>query len=120
MNIYLADDEKDYIESLGRSFNMFGYTAHVFLNGKTALEAMVNANGNGSKPDLLITDLNMVTTNDGLDLINKARAIDPSLPIILTTGNECPKGCPSNRFKYFTKPVSTEDLLKAAKEMLQV
>jgi DNA-binding NtrC family response regulator len=77
--ILVVDDEPDMVENLVRILRREGYrclSATAATKGAELLEA--------HRPDLLLTDLKMPEM-DGMELLRRAHALDPALPVIMIT-----------------------------------
>jgi DNA-binding NtrC family response regulator len=77
--ILVVDDEPDMVENLVRILRREGYrclSATAATKGMELLEA--------HRPDLLLTDLKMPEM-DGMELMRRAHAVDPALPVVLIT-----------------------------------
>jgi two-component system, NtrC family, response regulator HydG len=77
--ILIVDDEPDMVENCARILRRAGYrclTATDPVRGAALLES--------ERPDLVLTDLKMPGM-DGMELLRKARQIDPAVPVIVVT-----------------------------------
>jgi len=74
--VLIVDDEEHIKSLLSEIFSFNGYDVILANNGREALEILKN-----KYCSLLITDLNMPVM-DGIELVNKIRNLDISLPII--------------------------------------
>jgi DNA-binding NtrC family response regulator len=77
--ILIVDDEPDMVENLARALRRTGHRCLTTTDPQRAL-AMVES----ERPDLLLTDLKMPGM-DGTELMRRARAIDPVLPVVVIT-----------------------------------
>jgi two-component system, cell cycle sensor histidine kinase and response regulator CckA len=80
--ILLVDDERDILELGVTALREAGYAVQPASNGDIALVLIEQ----GVHFRLLITDIVMPGVLDGFALARRARDVDPSLPIIYTTG----------------------------------
>lgn len=80
--ILLVDDERDILEIGVMALRDAGYAVQPASNGDIALVLIEQ----GVPFRLLITDVVMPGVLDGFALARRARELDPSLPIIYTTG----------------------------------
>jgi CheY-like chemotaxis protein len=80
--ILLVDDERDILEMGLAALSDAGYFVQPAANGDIAL-VMIEQ---GLSFRLLITDIVMPGVLDGYALARRARAVDPALRIIYTTG----------------------------------
>jgi CheY-like chemotaxis protein len=107
--ILVVDDDRDACELLGLVLGEAGYTVEAADNGFQALSMVASKH-----PDLVLTDLQMPGMN-GLELIRRIRAIDPSVPVVLTTGletqNLCTAASAYGAEACLEKPVNLDELL---------
>ena len=80
--ILLVDDEPSIIEMVNQILEKNGYSVTSFIDGNEALE---HFRQQPHEFDLIITDLIMPAIT-GTELALKLSAINPNIPIILTTG----------------------------------
>jgi two-component system C4-dicarboxylate transport response regulator DctD len=79
--VIFIDDDDDVRRATAQMLELSGFTALVFSSAQQALPE-VTANF----PGVVATDIRMPDMN-GLQLFGRVRAIDPELPVILTTGH---------------------------------
>jgi DNA-binding NtrC family response regulator len=79
--ILAVEDEADILEFLKEFLISGGYEVATALSGEQALQLL-----NGQKFDLLVVDLKMPRIN-GLEVIKRARELDPNILGILITGD---------------------------------
>ncbi|MBK8000356.1 MAG: response regulator [Verrucomicrobia bacterium] len=91
--IYLVDDEPLLLDLAESTLGPSGYKMKKFLDPEAALESFMEAR---SKPSLIITDYSMGKMN-GLELVEKCRAVKPDLKIILISGTAGAGDCPRLR-----------------------
>ena len=108
--LYVEDDE-DVREQLVRFLRYrVGYLA-VAVNGAQGLELF-----RSTRPQIVITDIQMPTM-DGLTMAREIRALDQSVPIIVTTAFEqtdyLMRSIDIGVDKYVTKPIDVERLSEA-------
>jgi DNA-binding NtrC family response regulator len=77
--ILIVDDEPDMVDNLARILRRAGHRCLTTTDPRRAL-GMVET----ERPDLMLTDLRMPGM-DGMDLLRRARAIDPALPVVVIT-----------------------------------
>jgi DNA-binding NtrC family response regulator len=75
-----VDDEPDMVENCSRILRHAGYQCVTATDGRQALERL-----EGEPLDLVLTDLHMPDL-DGLELLRRARELDPARPVIVITG----------------------------------
>src|ERR1019366_8258024 len=78
--ILIADDDREMAQLLGHLFYREGLTPLLAKDGAEAVQLV-----HGGDPDVLLADL-MMPGMDGMELMRKAKELDPDLPVILITG----------------------------------
>ncbi len=116
--ILIADDEPNIRRVLAAVLEKDGYEVVVAENGKKAFD-IVNTN-NGI--DVLITDLVMPDIN-GVELLEAARQINPSISVILITAHGSIKSAVDamrlGAFDYITKPFEMDELKVVVKRAFE-
>jgi DNA-binding NtrC family response regulator len=79
--VVFIDDDDDLRRATAQMLELGGFAASVFSSAKQALPEITS-----SFPGVVATDIRMPDMN-GLQLFERVRAIDPELPVILTTGH---------------------------------
>ncbi len=101
--ILIVDDERDIRELLFRILDREGYIPSVAHDGPTALE-MIEL----GVPDLVISDVRMPNM-DGMELLRRAKELDPDLPVIIITAWGAIDGAVEamriGAFDYLAKPL---------------
>ena len=117
--IMIVDDSATMIFSIKTALEMNGFKVETASDGVQALAKLKS----GTKPDLIITDVNMPNM-DGLELIKNVRAL-PGFrftPILtLTTESQAAKrdeGKKLGATGWLVKPVSGTELVKVIKQVL--
>ncbi|WP_421868526.1 sigma-54-dependent transcriptional regulator [Motiliproteus sp.] len=80
-SVLLIDDEKHIRSASSQTLELAGYEVQALDSAEAAL-TLIDDHWSG----VIVTDINMPGM-DGLELMAKARAIDPDLPVILITGH---------------------------------
>ena len=116
--IAVLDDERRMVEILEMVLRREHYDVETFTDPKQALAALE------SRPfDLLITDLRMPEP-DGLEVLRRARAADPELPVILMTAHATiPTAIAAMRegaFDYVEKPFDNDELRTLVRRAVDV
>ncbi len=78
--ILLAEDDRNLSRSMDTWLTLEGFQVITVFNGEEALNKVKN-----QQYDLLITDISMPRLN-GIELINKIRKIDKTIPIMVVSG----------------------------------
>jgi DNA-binding NtrC family response regulator len=80
--VLVADDEPTMVQIVAELLRAEGHQVFPFTNGNAALDAM-----EALAPDLVVTDLYLDRTKpQGLDILQKARALTPPAQVIVITG----------------------------------
>jgi CheY-like chemotaxis protein len=113
--VLVVDDDPDFVQVCRTVLEAEGYQALEAANGDQALEIMRQ-----DKPDLVLLDVMMSTTLEGVDICREMRA-DPELedvPIIMISSiadTEHAAVFPSDGYlhvdAWISKPIQPEDLL---------
>jgi PAS domain S-box-containing protein len=116
--ILVAEDSALLRRAVARQLSELGYRVREAENADAALEILSAAD----TIDLLFSDVVMSGTMDGLDLAHHAKALRPSLKILITSGfpgmrGSEPRliGCP---FPLIGKPFSRKQLAQAIRDSL--
>lgn len=115
--IYLVDDEPLLLDLAENTLGPSGYKLKKFLDPEAALESFMEAR---SKPSLIITDYSMGKMN-GLELVEKCRAVKPDLKIILisgTAGAEIVLGSDVKVDRFVGKPYQPASLVELVRRVL--
>ncbi len=80
--VLLVEDEALIAEVIGEALADGGHAVHIV---GTAQEAIAHLS-NGARVDLLFTDINLPGELDGVGLAERARALNPQLPIVFASG----------------------------------
>ncbi|MFC1660841.1 sigma-54-dependent transcriptional regulator [Gemmatimonadota bacterium] len=109
VKILLADDEAGILDSLSILFRGEGYEVVVAPGGKEALGLLEDA-----RPDLVVTDIRMPGTS-GLEVLSRAKEVDPELPVILMTAQaslqSAVQAVNEGAYYYLQKPFANDELL---------
>ncbi|WP_374280657.1 response regulator [Desulfovibrio sp.] len=118
LRILLADDEKEFVDTLAERLSLRGFAPYVVYDGISALQAATP-----EKPDVVVLDLFMPGL-PGDEVLRRLKVLYPDLPVILLTGHEAVDDNGTNpvsqAFACLTKPLSfnvfLETLQAAARE----
>lgn len=119
LTILVVDDSITMLMSLRTTLSMSGFLVETANHGQAALDKLKS----GSKPNLIITDVNMPVMG-GMELIGKVRALPGFrfIPILtLTTESEAAKrdeGKRAGATGWLVKPLCGDDLVKVIKKVL--
>ena len=116
--ILVVDDEASARSGLEKLLRQSSYDVVTAADGAVALELATE-----HAPDLVVTDLKMPNV-DGMTLLTKLRAQDPTLPVIVTTAfgnvNEAVEAIRKGAADFITKPVDFDVLLVSIERALEV
>ncbi len=115
--VLVLDDEPDMVENCARILKRAGYQCLTSTDPQRAL-ALVES----ERPDLLLTDLKMPGI-DGLEVLRRAREMDPALPVILITAfatiESAVAAIKDGAFDYLPKNFSVDQLRVAVERGLR-
>jgi CheY-like chemotaxis protein len=117
--ILIVEDDVDSCALLGEVLHDAGYSIDLAHNGPEALDM-----ASRRRPDIVLSDLQMPGF-DGLELTRRMHAVDPQLPIVLTTGVENTKDVVTAATAYgavacLEKPMKLDELLWVLESALAV
>jgi DNA-binding NtrC family response regulator len=109
--ILIVDDDPEIVELLREFLERNAYAVDSATNGREGLSRIVAA-----RPDLVLLDIRMPDM-DGMRALQLARAIDPTLAVIMVTGNEdielARETLRTGAIDYVAKPLDLEYLARA-------
>ena len=115
--ILIVDDEADMVQNLARILGRAGHMCITTTNSRAALAALES-----DAPDLLITDLKMPEL-DGMELLRRAKEVDPGLPVIMVTAfatiESAVAAVKEGAFDYLPKNFSLDQLTVAVDRALR-
>jgi two-component system response regulator HydG len=113
----IVDDHIEMARVVAEKLDDDGWRCRVVDSGSAAIEALGE-----ELPDLVITDLRMAEV-DGLDLIDAARAADPTLPVIVMTAfgavETAVEAMKRGAWHYLVKPAHLAELALHARRALE-
>jgi DNA-binding NtrC family response regulator len=112
--ILIVDDEVEVALALQGMLEEFGYAVRTAIGADEAVDAIRTR-----RPHLLLTDVTMPGTMDGVALAREVRQIDPSLPVVLITGNPMVVA-ETSEFPLLQKPIVSRELRAAIQRYLTV
>ena len=109
--ILIVDDDREIVDLLREFLERNGYAVDSAANGREGLSRIVAA-----RPDLVLLDIRMPDM-DGMRALQLAQAIDPTLAVIMVTGNEdielARETLRAGAVDYVAKPLDLEYLTRA-------
>ena len=113
--VLLVDDDPDQIEVRRMLFGHAGHEVHTAADPATALEVFGSV-----EPQLVVTDLRLPKTEDGLALLRALRERDPAVWIVVLSGwpsdlDRLPEAGLADAI--LAKPARTDSLLALAAKL---
>jgi CheY-like chemotaxis protein len=113
-NVLVVDDQASLLELVSMILTQ---TGHTVLCASSGVEALMVFSSYHSKIDLVLTDVQMPGMN-GIELLNRIRALDPSISILLMSGFvpddfEIPED-----LRLLNKPFQPGELVEAVEQAL--
>jgi len=106
--ILIVDDEPDMVENCARILRRAGYRCLTATDSHRALSLLES-----EAPNVLLTDLKMPGM-DGMELLRRARDLDPSLPVVMITAfatiESAVAAMKEGAFDYLSKNFSVDQL----------
>jgi DNA-binding NtrC family response regulator len=117
VKVLLVDDETGILDTLKILFKGEGYQVAVASSGRMALDSLER-----ERPDLVLSDIRMPGA-DGLEVLKRARAIDPELPVILMTAQaslqSAMRAVNEGAYYYLQKPFANDELLAICRRAVE-
>ncbi len=117
-SILVVDDETGILETLEILLRGSGFRVRTAAGGRSGLTAL-----DEELPQVLLTDIRMPGVT-GLELMQRARELDPELPVILMTAQaslqSAMRAVNEGAFYYLQKPFSNDELLAICRRGLEV
>ncbi len=118
IRVLLADDEKEFVETLASRLEVRGMEVDTALNGESAVE-QIRANGF----DVVILDVLMPGKN-GIETLKEIKNINPLLQVIMLTGHGTVQtgieGMKLGAYDYLMKPTDTRELVEKINRAYEV
>lgn len=110
INVLLADDEKEFTDTLAKRLEMRDFTVTTVYSGEAAIEMTGKINF-----DVIVLDVQMPGIT-GIDVLKRIKNKTPLTPVIMLTGeatvDNAIKGMKLGAFDFLIKPTDTENLTK--------
>ena len=111
LRILLADDEKEFVETLAERLGLRGHQVRVVYDGASAVAEVEK-----EPPQVMVVDW-MMPGLSGEEVLRKIRASHPQVPVIVLTGHQAVddngQDPVSGAFMCLAKPVAFATLLDA-------
>jgi len=110
INVLIADDEKEFTDTLTKRLEMRDFTVTPVYSGEAAIEIAGKIDF-----DVIILDVNMPEIT-GIEVLKQVKDSNPLTPVIMLTGeatvDNAIKGMKLGAFDFLIKPTDTELLTK--------
>ena len=118
-DVLIVEDEDDIREMIGGILEDEGYEARLTATSEDALAAV-----KARKPSLMILDVWLKGSSmDGIELLDRLKAIHPNLPVIIISGHGTVETAVSairkGAYDYIVKPFKADKLLVTASRALE-
>lgn len=118
--IMVVDDESSMCEFMRIMLTKEGYEVESDTSAENALKTLEKTQRSDKKVDLVISDL-MMPEMSGIDLLTKAKSIDPSLDFIVMTAfasvETAIAALKKGAFDYVTKPFKIDEVKLAVRKI---
>jgi DNA-binding NtrC family response regulator len=115
--VLVVDDKEMMRDSVVITLERAGFTVVSAADGAAALELIAR-----KRPDAVVTDMRMPAMT-GIELLEKVRAIDDELPVVLMTAfgtiETAVKAMKLGAFDYLTKPFEGDELIISIKRAIE-
>ncbi len=115
--ILIVDDNEKHADLLCDSLKKLSAKISVLYNAHDALEFIAHKH-----VDLVITELNLKSEQNGLDILDAAKARDHSADVILIASNptidSCKQAITRGAIDYLEKPVDIENLINVSQKAI--
>ena len=116
-DVILVDDEPDLLESACQTLELAGISVACYASAEKALSAFTP-----SQSSIFVSDVRMPGMS-GTELLDRALAIDPAVPVILITGHgDIPMAIQAIRdgaYDFIEKPFAPEQFLGSVRRALE-
>lgn len=116
-HLLIVDDDPRITDLLRRILAYEGYSVAIAASGDEALNRTLER-----APDLIVLDV-MLPVLDGLEVVQRLRAADDNVPVLMLTARDAVadrvKGLEAGADDYLVKPFAPEELVARVKAMLR-
>ena len=112
--ILVVDDELEVALALQSTLEEFGYVTSIATDAAQAVKAL-----SSRRPALVLADVAMPGTMNGVMLAREVRQVFPGLPVLLITGNPV-MADEDSEFPLLQKPIISRDLHAAIQRHLNL
>jgi CheY-like chemotaxis protein len=111
-NLLVVEDSPTIALLLRRRLEMVGHEVRVAADGRAALARLEQA----CLLDLVLADV-MMPGIDGIETLERIKAVRPELPVVLVTGQEVDAATRERADAIFPKPIDFDRLLRAVEQL---
>jgi PAS domain S-box-containing protein len=112
-SVLVVEDNPEVSDATRSLFEQLGYEVHTAVNADTALQAVAERDF-----DLVVSDIVMAGSMDGISLAKTLRSQKPSVPVLLVTGFSGAAGQALAEFAVMQKPFGIAELSRTAARMI--
>ena len=116
-DILVIDDDQDTCNFLREIFEDQGWRVSTALNAEAALAAVQR-----TRFDLIVSDINLNDTLNGIALLRQFREVSPTSPVILISGfgtlETAVEAVKEGAFDFISKPFNVEEIIATSKRAL--
>lgn len=109
LTVLIVDDERQHADVLAEALAKVCANTIAVYTGKDALEIIKNRN-----VEVIVTDLNLGGSINGIDILNRAKEYNPAIEVILITAyatiDNCKEALRCGAYDYLVKPVEIDQL----------
>jgi len=109
LKVLLVDDEKEFVTTLAERLELRGFQVLIATDGEEALRFF-----DTDLPQVVVLDL-MMPGLSGMEVLERIKAIDSKIPVILLTGHGATKdgirGMQLGALDYLMKPIDINELI---------
>jgi PAS domain S-box-containing protein len=84
--ILVIDDEESVLDVAGEMIRRLEYEPEMALSGNVGLKKFEHSRGGGEPFDAVITDLTLPGDLSGVEILQKLKAVDPGVKVIVSSG----------------------------------
>ena len=116
--IFLVDDDELIITMLSRALRNEGFETQVQTSGQNVIEKVETWH-----PDLLLLDINLGESRNGLDILSEIKTEIPDIQVVMLTGDDSAESAiramKIGAADYLTKPFNVDEVIMIIKSVLE-
>lgn len=114
LKVLLVDDEQEFVTTLAERLELRGMNVEIATDGEAALSLFET-----DPPQVVVLDV-MMPGLSGMEVLERIKAIDPKIQVILLTGHGATKdgikGMQLGALDYLIKPIDIDELIEKLNE----